>query len=149
MSSTITAEERAEIAAQLREDIRLAEEEAATHRNNCEQFTRQAAQAEAEAHRLRRLAEQAAQAMQAHQRRAELYRRALEALETAPGTTRPFPSVEGGAEPGPARPYVAGGDTCHTCGAPVQWDEQRGHHHADDGTPAGGLCTRRPEGVAA
>ncbi|MBF8186359.1 hypothetical protein ITP53_11475 [Nonomuraea sp. K274] len=69
----------------------------------------------------------------------------------APDLFRPFVSVPSPVAPPAESPATTPAravtldprETCANCGARVLWDEQNGFSHAEDGTPAGGLCERR------
>lgn len=111
--------------------------------------------AEAEAARLRERQAALAETKRSAEELAAAYAAVIErstpavpATTPAPATV-PVPAVPPTSDqtPDPVRPYVAQPtnprDTCGTCGGRVLWDEQSGFSHAEDGTPAGGLCERR------
>ncbi|MFF4989663.1 hypothetical protein ACFY19_20890 [Streptosporangium saharense] len=140
---------RATVTTFLRGQYAQAAAEYATHTHNAEGLDQQVALAAAELIRVTGLRDAARGAADDAHRRAEAFRVAL-ALNGAPGDLDDPGDIDDFVETPMFRPFVptpeAGpsrwqSDVC-PCGGLMAWDEARGFHHTEDGTPAAALCKR-------
>lgn len=151
----------AEVAAVLRERYEMHSEARAKARAVAAEYETELNKASEELTRITRARNEVLAALDRHTRLAAAFETALNQLDPSAAIPppsppapsegsgpeqvfRPFIAAQPSAEPSPSvisllRPH----EQCGVCRRGVQWDEQNGFSHAEDGTPAGGLCEKR------